>query len=127
MTWCMSVICLTRLNNPSLRFRENRVRISTLTKIFAWPLRTCFKLSEKPPAAFRRSFAQITRPCHGAAIIGMRHKVVHDYLSVDYDIVWDTVANELPPMIENQRRILGSQDHEWADPGRNLRRLQLVH
>ncbi len=46
------------------------------------------------------------------AIIGMRHKVVHDYLSVDYDIVWDTVAHELPPMIENLRRILGSQDHE---------------
>ena len=34
------------------------------------------------------------------AIIGMRHKVVHDYLNVDYDIVWDTVANELPDLIE---------------------------
>ena len=24
------------------------------------------------------------------AIVGMRHKVVHDYLNVDEDIVWDT-------------------------------------
>ncbi len=24
-----------------------------------------------------------------AKIVGMRHRVVHDYLSVDYDLVWD--------------------------------------
>jgi uncharacterized protein with HEPN domain len=24
------------------------------------------------------------------AIIGMRHKIVHDYMNVDEDIVWDT-------------------------------------
>lgn len=47
-----------------------------------------------------------------AAIIGMRHKVVHDYLNVDYDIVWDTVAHELPPLIENLKQIVRSQDRE---------------
>lgn len=44
------------------------------------------------------------------SIIGMRHKVVHDYLGLDYDIVWDTVADELPPLIESLRRSLASQD-----------------
>ena len=29
----------------------------------------------------------------------MRHKVVHDYLSVDEDILWDTVSRELEPLI----------------------------
>ena len=33
-----------------------------------------------------------------AAIVGMRHKVVHDYMSVDEDIVWDTVTKELAPL-----------------------------
>lgn len=33
------------------------------------------------------------------AIIGMRHKVVHDYLNVDEDVVWRTVTQELPPLI----------------------------
>jgi uncharacterized protein with HEPN domain len=32
-------------------------------------------------------------------IIGMRHKVVHDYLHVDYDIVWAVVTIDLPPLI----------------------------
>lgn len=44
------------------------------------------------------------------AIVGMRSKVVHDYLNVDEDIVWDTVTNELPSLIEELERILTSND-----------------
>jgi uncharacterized protein with HEPN domain len=29
-------------------------------------------------------------------IVGMRHKVVHDYLHVDYDIVWAVATADLP-------------------------------
>ena len=32
-------------------------------------------------------------------IVGMRHKVVHDYLGVDEDIVWQVVTVDLPPLI----------------------------
>src|SRR5713101_7997708 len=32
-------------------------------------------------------------------IIGMRHRVVHDYLHVDYDIVWAVVTSDLGPLI----------------------------
>ena len=31
-------------------------------------------------------------------IIGMRHKVVHDYLYVDYDIVWGVATVNIPPL-----------------------------
>ncbi len=29
---------------------------------------------------------------------GMRHKIVHDYFDVDYDIVWKTVTERLPEL-----------------------------
>lgn len=32
-------------------------------------------------------------------ITGMRHKIVHDYMEVDEDIVWDTVVQELPALV----------------------------
>lgn len=33
-------------------------------------------------------------------IIGMRHKVVHDYLGVDEDIVWQVVTEDLPKLVQ---------------------------
>jgi uncharacterized protein with HEPN domain len=32
-------------------------------------------------------------------IIGMRHKVVHDYLDVDFDVVWAVATVDLPELI----------------------------
>jgi uncharacterized protein with HEPN domain len=36
----------------------------------------------------------------------MRHKVVHDYLGVDEDIVWQVVTEDLPPLIASLEKIL---------------------
>jgi uncharacterized protein with HEPN domain len=30
----------------------------------------------------------------------MRHKVVHDYLGVDEDIVWQVVSGDLPKLVK---------------------------
>lgn len=32
-------------------------------------------------------------------IIGMRRRIVHDYLNVDYDIVWQVASVDIPPLI----------------------------
>ncbi len=39
-------------------------------------------------------------------IIGMRHKVVHDYMGVDFDIVWQVVRVDLPGLIHELERAL---------------------
>jgi uncharacterized protein with HEPN domain len=39
-------------------------------------------------------------------IVGMRNKVIHDYLAVDRDIVWDTATGDLPPLIDKLEEIL---------------------
>ena len=38
-------------------------------------------------------------------IVGMRHKVVHDYLDINPDIVWHVVTEELDPIIEKLARL----------------------
>lgn len=32
-------------------------------------------------------------------IVGMRHKVVHDYMDVDEDVVWKTSIEEIPRLV----------------------------
>ena len=33
-------------------------------------------------------------------IIGMRHRIVHNYMNVDEDVVWSVVVNDLQPLLE---------------------------
>ncbi|MHC4974003.1 MAG: HepT-like ribonuclease domain-containing protein [Planctomycetota bacterium] len=44
-----------------------------------------------------------------AAIVGMRNRLVHGYYDIDHDEVWNTVANDLPPLVEALTRAL--EDH----------------
>jgi uncharacterized protein with HEPN domain len=39
----------------------------------------------------------------------MRHKVVHDYLSVDCDLVWDVVTVHLPELALALEKVVPSE------------------
>lgn len=39
-------------------------------------------------------------------IVGMRNRIVHDYVGVDLDIVWETVVTVLPDLITKLEYIL---------------------
>jgi uncharacterized protein with HEPN domain len=38
-------------------------------------------------------------------IIGMRNRLIHAYFAIDLDRVWDTVSDDLPPLIAILERI----------------------
>jgi uncharacterized protein with HEPN domain len=56
------------------------------------------------PVAIRRRYPKIP----WQQLIGMRNRLVHGYDIVDYDIVWSTVAQDLPPLITELEKILSS-------------------
>jgi uncharacterized protein with HEPN domain len=39
---------------------------------------------------------------------GIRNKVVHDYFDVAWDVVWDTVKQDFPPLLEQVQSLLNS-------------------
>ena len=43
-------------------------------------------------------------------IIGMRNRLIHGYDDISLDRLWDTINNELPPLIEQLRSILGENE-----------------
>lgn len=42
-------------------------------------------------------------------IIGMRNRLIHGYDVIDYDLVWDTVTSDLPPLIATLDEIAESR------------------
>ena len=43
-------------------------------------------------------------------IAGMRDKLIHDYVGVDYTIVWDVIKNRIPDLAIQIQRILENVD-----------------
>jgi uncharacterized protein with HEPN domain len=43
-------------------------------------------------------------------MITARNRLIHGYDSVDFDILWAIVKNDLPPVIQNLKRILDGYD-----------------
>ncbi len=43
-------------------------------------------------------------------ITGMHDHLVHDYDVINFDILWDTVTMDLPPLIEQLERILAAEE-----------------
>ncbi|RRR67458.1 MAG: DUF86 domain-containing protein [Candidatus Viridilinea halotolerans] len=44
-------------------------------------------------------------------IIGMRHKIVHDYMDVDEDVVWEVATKDIPPLITMLAAIVPHDEH----------------
>ncbi len=57
------------------------------------------------PGEFQAQHPEIPWP----KIIGTRNRLIHGYDFVDYDILWDTVTNDLPPLITELERILAEE------------------
>ena len=45
---------------------------------------------------FREAHPEV--PWH--EVIGMRHRLVHDYLSVDEDVIWEVARQDLPILLQ---------------------------
>jgi uncharacterized protein with HEPN domain len=45
-------------------------------------------------------------------IVGMRNRLVHGYDAVDLDVLWDTIVDDLPPLITALEKILHSKKNE---------------
>jgi len=43
-----------------------------------------------------------------AAIIGMRNRLVHAYYEIDYDLIWKTLTEDLPPFLARIEELLAN-------------------
>jgi uncharacterized protein with HEPN domain len=51
---------------------------------------------------FRHTYDQIP----WQEIIGMRHRIVHDYLTIDEDVIWEVLLQDLPQLLKTLQAIL---------------------
>lgn len=54
------------------------------------------------PDDFRALYPQVP----WRQIVGMRHRMIHDYDVIDFDILWAVLRQDLPPLIEQLEGIV---------------------
>jgi len=70
---------------------------SRLKRAFVRSLEVIGEAVKKLPADFKEKHKDIS----WQEIAGTRNRLIHDYMNVDYEIVWDIVKNEIPQLITN--------------------------
>ncbi len=43
-------------------------------------------------------------------ITGIRHRIVHDYMGVDYDVLWEVATRHIPPLIASLEAIVPPEE-----------------
>ena len=90
---------LRRLGGVS---KEHFVADETLKRATVRSLEIIGEAVKRLPDAFRVRHAEVD----WRAIGGMRDRLIHDYLGVDYDIVWDAATAKVPELAESVKRII---------------------
>jgi uncharacterized protein with HEPN domain len=47
-----------------------------------------------------------------ASVVGLRNRLIHGYDEVDFDVLWKILREDLPPLIVELGRILGTERNE---------------
>jgi uncharacterized protein with HEPN domain len=43
---------------------------------------------------------------------GMRDRLIHDYMGINYSIVWDVAKNKIPELAEQIRKVIEIESNE---------------
>ena len=67
----------------------------------------CFRMPELPVDQDNRSKKDQFPEIYWSQIVGMRNRLIHGYIAVDYDVLWDVVHDDLPELISKLKKIIG--------------------
>jgi uncharacterized protein with HEPN domain len=85
-------------DNSKVELEENRLLQLALTRL----LEVVGEAANRVPYEDRARHPGIP----WAQIIGMRNRLIHGYDVVDFDVLWQTVVEDLPPLIKDLDSIL---------------------
>ena len=87
------------LNLSKEEFLENE----TLKRAVTRSLEIIGEATKKIPADFKIKWNSV----QWKNMAGMRDRLIHDYIGVNYSIVWDVIKNKIPDLHNQISKILG--------------------
>lgn len=86
--------------------KETFLSDETLKRAVIRSLEIIGEATKKIPADFRVKQPQIK----WKNMAGMRDRLIHDYMGINYSIVWDVVKNKIPEINQQIKKILETNE-----------------
>ena len=86
--------------------QEDVVSDSTLSRALVRSLEIIGEAAKRVEADFKLKYVQID----WREMSRMRDKLIHDYFGVDYDIVYNTIRNDIPQLHHELQRIIAIEE-----------------
>jgi uncharacterized protein with HEPN domain len=92
--------------------KDNLIQDETLKRAIIRSLEIIGEATKKIPADFKVKWDSI----NWKNMAGIRDRLIHDYMGINYSIVWDVVRNKIPELskqivevIENEQKTTGNK------------------
>lgn len=87
-------------------FSQNKTRNSLDTdRKLALALVKCIEIIGEAAAQISSQSREALPQIPWADIIGMRNRLIHAYFDINLDILWNTVVEDLPPLVAELEKI----------------------
>ena len=98
---CQYILSVITDQTSKKEFFQNE----TLKRAIVRSLEIIGEASKKIPADIKIKWAAIS----WKHMAGMRDKLIHDYMGVNYTIVWDVIKNKIPELSGQIQKIISDQ------------------
>jgi uncharacterized protein with HEPN domain len=87
--------------------KDHLLRDETMKRAVVRSLEVIGEATKKIPADFKLKWNTI----NWKNMAGMRDRLIHDYMGINYFIVWDVVRNKIPELTEQIQEVIFREEY----------------
>jgi uncharacterized protein with HEPN domain len=90
-------------------FAKNKTGRFYADRMLALSIVKSIEIIGEAASTVSKEFQKKHREIPWASIIAMRNRLIHVYFDIDLDRVWDTITDDLPPLITALEKIISQK------------------
>jgi len=98
---CLYILSVTETDFT----KDNLIQDETIKRAIVRSLEIIGEATKKIPADFKIKWDSI----NWKNMAGMRDRLIHDYIGINYSIVWDVIKNKIPELYTQIQEVIEKQ------------------
>jgi len=98
---CLFILSVTRDDFS----KDKLIQDETIKRAVVRSLEIIGEATKKIPADFKTKWSSVS----WKSMAGMRDRLIHDYMGINYSIVWDVIRNKIPELFKQIQEVIENE------------------